>query len=92
MGPGRYPRCAAHGWINPCTPHAPLCADIFFYAFLPPLLTDAAMRLDFYIFKKIWPHIVLMAYVMVRLSPWIQATPPSCSVLLPLCLLGPCQG
>ena len=26
--------------------------DIFFYAFLPPLLVDAALRLDWYIFKK----------------------------------------
>lgn len=27
--------------------------DLFFYAFLPPLLVDAALRMDFYIFKKV---------------------------------------
>ena len=42
--------------------------DIFFYAFLPPLLVDAALRLDFYIFKKIWVHIVVVAYVMVIIN------------------------
>ena len=27
--------------------------DLFFYAFLPPLLVDAALRLDWYIFSKV---------------------------------------
>ena len=28
-------------------------ADIFLYVFLPPILFDAAVRIDFYVFKKV---------------------------------------
>lgn len=27
--------------------------DLFFYAFLPPLLVDSAIRIDFFMFKKV---------------------------------------
>ncbi len=28
--------------------------ELFFYVFLPPLLLDAAVRIDFFLFKKVW--------------------------------------
>ncbi|KAL4547435.1 hypothetical protein Ndes2526B_g06687 [Nannochloris sp. 'desiccata'] len=43
-------------------------ADLFFYAFLPPLLVDQAIRIDFFMFRKIWVHALFMAFVMVVLS------------------------
>ena len=30
-------------------------AELFFYIFLPPLLLDAAVRIDFFLFKKVCP-------------------------------------
>ncbi|PRW32594.1 Sodium hydrogen exchanger 7 [Chlorella sorokiniana] len=45
--------------------------DLFFYAFLPPLLVDSAIRIDFFMFSKLWVHCVLMAFVMVVLSALI---------------------
>ena len=27
--------------------------DLFFYAFLPPLLVDSAIRIDFFMFRKV---------------------------------------
>ncbi|KAI7841566.1 hypothetical protein COHA_004736 [Chlorella ohadii] len=47
--------------------------DLFFYAFLPPLLVDAALRLDWFTFSKLWPHIVLMAYGMVIINAAVLA-------------------
>ena len=29
-------------------------ADLFLYVFLPPLLLDSAVRVDYFIFKKVW--------------------------------------
>jgi NhaP-type Na+/H+ or K+/H+ antiporter len=49
-------------------------ADLFFYAFLPPLLVDTAIRIDFFMFRKIWVHALFMAFVMVVLSA-IALTP-----------------
>lgn len=43
-------------------------ADLFFYAFLPPLLLDSAMHIDFFMFRKIWVHALVMAFAMVILS------------------------
>lgn len=43
-------------------------ADLFFYAFLPPLLVEQAIRIDFFMFRKIWVHALFMAFVMVVLS------------------------
>eukprot|EP00887_Chlorella_sp_A99_P005087 scaffold25.g5087.t1 len=42
--------------------------DIFFYAFLPPLLVDSAIRIDFFMFSKIWVHSLLLAFVMVFIT------------------------
>jgi len=28
-------------------------AEVFFYVFLPPLLLDSAVRVDFFLFKKV---------------------------------------
>lgn len=42
--------------------------DLFFYAFLPPLILDEALHLDFFLFRKIWIHAVLLAFVMVLIS------------------------
>jgi len=30
--------------------------DLFFYAFLPPLLVDSAIRIDFFMFSKVGYH------------------------------------
>ena len=30
--------------------------ELFFYVFLPPLLLDAAVKLDFFLFKKVQLH------------------------------------
>jgi hypothetical protein len=30
-------------------------ADIFLYVFLPPMLLDAAVRIEYFIFKKVYP-------------------------------------
>lgn len=49
-------------------------ADLFFYAFLPPLLVEQAIRIDFFMFGKIWVHSIYMAFVMVVLST-IALTP-----------------
>jgi NhaP-type Na+/H+ or K+/H+ antiporter len=43
-------------------------ADIFFYAFLPPLILDSSLKMDFFIFRKIWPHSLMLAFVMVVIS------------------------
>ncbi|KAI3423997.1 hypothetical protein D9Q98_009830 [Chlorella vulgaris] len=42
--------------------------DLFFYAFIPPLAVDSAIRLDFFLFSKLWMHVLLLAFVMVILS------------------------
>lgn len=47
--------------------------DLFFYTFLPPLLVDAALRLDWYRFSKLWPHIILLAYGMVLINALVLA-------------------
>jgi NhaP-type Na+/H+ or K+/H+ antiporter len=43
-------------------------ADLFFYAFLPPLLVEQALRVDFFMFRRLWAHALLMAFAMVMLS------------------------
>ncbi|KAL6780791.1 hypothetical protein ACKKBF_B11690 [Auxenochlorella protothecoides x Auxenochlorella symbiontica] len=52
-------------WLNIQPP------DLFFYAFLPPLLVDSAIRIDFFMFRKLSLHAVMMAFVMVVLSALI---------------------
>jgi len=49
-------------------------ADLFLYAFLPPLLVETSIRLDFFNLSKIWPHALLLASVMVVLTA-IALTP-----------------
>jgi hypothetical protein len=49
-------------WLHISPPY------LFWYAFLPPLLVDAAMRLDFYTFGKLWVNVVLLAFPLVILS------------------------
>ncbi|KDD76916.1 hypothetical protein H632_c68p2, partial [Helicosporidium sp. ATCC 50920] len=49
-------------WLNIQPP------DLFFYAFLPPLLVDSAIRIDSFVFRKLTVHVILMAFVMVVLT------------------------
>lgn len=49
-------------WIDVSPP------DLLYYAFLPPLLVDGAMRLDWRIFRRVSVHVVLTAVVMVLLT------------------------
>ena len=60
--------------------------DLFFYAFLPPLLMDAALRLDFYLFKKIWPHMVRTPIARM------DHTPARFSLRVQLVLIDPSDG
>ena len=43
-------------------------AELFFYAFLPPLLVEQSIRIDFYMFKKTFVMSILLAVVMVILT------------------------
>lgn len=36
--------------------------DLFFYIFLPPVLLDAALKIDTALFRRLLPHILLLAY------------------------------
>eukprot|EP01025_Chloroclados_australasicus_P022893 TRINITY_DN23409_c1_g1_i7.p1 TRINITY_DN23409_c1_g1~~TRINITY_DN23409_c1_g1_i7.p1 ORF type:complete len:1503 (-),score=153.99 TRINITY_DN23409_c1_g1_i7:350-4858(-) len=40
-------------------------ADIFFYAFLPPLLLDSSIRIDFFTFKKVMWQVLIFAVLVV---------------------------
>ena len=40
--------------LTSCERNALFIAELFFYIFLPPLLLDAAVRIDFFLFKKVW--------------------------------------
>lgn len=42
--------------------------ELFFYAFLPPLLVEQSIRIDFYMFKKTFFMSILLAVVMVILT------------------------
>jgi hypothetical protein len=43
-------------------------ATLFFYAFLPPLLLEAALKVDMFLFKKLWIHSILWAFIMVFIT------------------------
>ena len=43
-------------------------ADIFFYAFIPPLVVEETIRIDLFLLRKAWVHVILLAYVLVGLS------------------------
>lgn len=46
-------------------------ADLFFYAFLPPLIVEQAIRIEFFMFKRIAFHSIMLAFVMVVLTAMI---------------------
>ena len=39
--------------------------ELFFYIFLPPLLLDAALRIDTFRLRKVWVPVMCLAYVIV---------------------------
>ncbi|KAK9828685.1 hypothetical protein WJX72_001519 [[Myrmecia] bisecta] len=43
-------------------------ADLFLYVFLPPMLLDSAVRIDFYIFNKMLLHVLSFAFLLVVAS------------------------
>lgn len=43
-------------------------ADIFFYAFIPPLVVEETIRIDLFLLRKAWVHVLLLSYVLVGLS------------------------
>ncbi|PSC69954.1 Sodium hydrogen exchanger 7 [Micractinium conductrix] len=42
--------------------------EIFFYAFLPPLLLDSALSIDFFLFRKVMLQVFCFAFLVVLLS------------------------
>lgn len=51
--------------------------QLFFYAFLPPLLLDAAVRIDWYMFRKVAVQVVTMAFLVVGAG---------CALMVPIML------
>jgi len=51
--------------------------ELFFYIFLPPLLLDAALKIDWYVFKKVGLNVVTLAFLVVM---------GMCGVLIPVML------
>ncbi|GMH41796.1 hypothetical protein BSKO_09706 [Bryopsis sp. KO-2023] len=49
-------------------------AESFFYIFLPPLLLDSAVRIDFFVFKKVMLQIFVFAFLVVAANTVILAT------------------
>ena len=45
--------------------------DLFLYAFLPPLIVEQAIRIDFYLFKKNFVRSLMLSVVMVILTTLI---------------------
>ncbi|KAL3155128.1 Son of sevenless 1, variant 2 [Trebouxia sp. C0009 RCD-2024] len=43
-------------------------ADLFLYIFLPPMLVDAAVRIDYFIFRKMLYHVLVFAFLIVIAS------------------------
>lgn len=48
-------------------------AKLFFYIFLPPLLLDSAVRIDFFIFKKVMVQVFVFAFVVVSANTVLLA-------------------
>lgn len=46
-------------------------AEIFLYVFLPPILFDAAVRIDYFVFKKVCCSLETAADVSYALSPCV---------------------
>lgn len=75
--------------------------ELFFYVFLPPLLLDAAVKLDFFLFKKVWlafnastaskkehlvSHIVTAQVALHCISLAFLVVAGSCALLIPVML------
>ncbi|KAK9835845.1 hypothetical protein WJX74_009233 [Apatococcus lobatus] len=43
-------------------------ADLFLYIFLPPMLLDAAVRIDYFLLKKVLPQVLAFAFLLVSAS------------------------
>lgn len=43
-------------------------ADLFFYAFIPPLVVEETIRLDLFLLRKGFLHVILLAYLLVGLT------------------------
>lgn len=43
-------------------------SDLFLYAFLPPLIVEQAIHIEFYMFRKMFMHSIMLAVVMVILT------------------------
>ena len=43
-------------------------SELFFYGFLPPLLLDSALRIDFFAFRQVLVAVLLFAFVMVIMT------------------------
>ena len=53
--------------------------ELFFYIFLPPLLLDAGVRIDYFLFKRHVVQILTAAFLVVSIT---------CGALIPLLLYG----
>lgn len=61
--------------------------ELFFYIFLPPLLFDAAVRIDFYLFKQVEHRLPQLTVKRPHARSRSQQRPALCCILL--CLLSP---
>eukprot|EP00210_Caulerpa_lentillifera_P005532 g5291.t1 len=48
-------------------------ARLFFYIFLPPLLLDSAVRIDFFVFKKVMVQVFVFAFMVVSINAVLLA-------------------
>ena len=56
--------------------------DLFFYAFLPPLLVDSAIRIDFFMFSKVrWCGPADMHAGPAGTAPAVQCSAVQCSAV-----------
>ena len=42
--------------------------ELFLYAFLPPLLLDAALSIDYFLFNKVKPQVICFSFLVVVAS------------------------
>jgi len=43
--------------------------ELFFYIFLPPLLCDSAVRIDFFLFKQVQPKLLHTHWMLAHAVP-----------------------
>ena len=60
--------------------------ELFLYVFLPPLLLDAAVRIDFFLFKRVSP-LLLKEGGIPLLAPLLEQLPQRSAVLCPTALV-----